>query len=171
MTNDIEYWISTVHEAVPEAEFISLEPEDGQNALIAAVWLLEDCRYRIVGFGNKAFGKPEFVLEMEASSMEEASDWGLALLQFVDDHRQTSDIVSGALFSSTKPLVDFSLLDGWLIGLAKSLDGLGLTDPHLTLFPIHASEVTVCKEVGLSNFLKKVAGSVYQPNRKAINKP
>jgi hypothetical protein len=170
MQNPIEIWISTLHQAVPDAEFVSLEPEDETNPLLAAVWLLEESLYRIVGYGNAAFGKPEFVLEINARTLDEATEWALALLQFVDDHRHTSSLVPGALFAGTTPLVDFSDLQGWVVGLAKALDALGLEQPHLTVYPIYTEEVEVFKEVGLSKFLGRAGAQIHQPARKPIKK-
>jgi len=165
MPTDVESWIATVHNALPDAEFLSLEPEDGKHALLAAVWLEEGNLYRILGFGNQAFGKPECFLEIQADNQDQAADWGLALLELLDDHRTSADFVPGALFAASQALVSFSPLQGWLIGLACNFETLQLTTPHLHIYPIYQQEVETCKQVGLVKFLQKVGQEITAPTR------
>jgi hypothetical protein len=171
MPTDIEHWIATVHAALPDAEFLSLEPEDGTHALLAAVWLQEGHTYRILAFGNQSYGKPEFVLDMDADDQDQAYEWALALLQFLDDNRQSADMVPGALFAADQPLVDFAAMQGWLVGLACTLETLGLQTPHVRIYPIYKAEVDTCKAVGLSLFLKKAGQDIRNPRRLPLLPP
>ena len=169
MADPIESWISTLHLALPNAEFVSLEPDDAANALLAAYWLDKDLkRYRILTYANQLYRKPDFLLEMEATSPEEAAEWALAALQFSDDHRHLTDLVPGALFAKTTPLVDFSTLDAWVVGLAVPPITPGVDLPLLSLYTIYKEEVEVCKTVGLGPFLRKAGALIYQPDRLAI---
>gem|GEM_PF-4275853 len=168
---DIENWIASVHLAVPDAEFVSLEPEDGKHALLAAVWLQEGDVYRILSFGNQAFAKPDLVLEMQAHTQDQANEWALALLEFLDDSRPKDDLVSGALFAANKALLDFSPMQGWVLGVAISLETLGLQTSHLHVYPIYQSEIAVCKQVGLVQFLRKMGEELTNPHRLACPAP
>jgi len=170
MATDVERWIYHLHQALPEAEFVSLEPEDGENALIAAVWPTGNGVYRILTHANTYYGKPEFVMDMEASSLDEASEWALAALQFSDDHRHLSDVVPGALFAGKVPHVDFAELNGWVIGLAITPDFFSADEAHLALYPIYASEVDLFKEVGLTTFLRKAGALIRNANRPALTR-
>ena len=160
-----------VHLAKPNAEFISLEPEDNTNALLAAYWFEESLGlFRILTFANQPFQKPDFLLQIEARNTDQAAEWALAALQFADDHRHQTDILPGALFTSTTPHVEDSGLDGWVIGLAAPSVIPKLPAPHLALYPIYNKEVEVFKAVGLTPFLKKAGFSIYEPNRQPIKK-
>jgi hypothetical protein len=170
MASEIETWMANVHLAVPVAEFVSLEPEDGQNALLAATWQIETGLYRSVSFGNQAFSKPEFVLDMQAKSAEEASEWALALLGFCDDQRGSAALVPGALFAATQAHVDFANFDGWVVGLAVDFSSYGLQLPHLAIYPIYATEVPIFKEVGLARFLERTGQAIHRYDRPVIEK-
>lgn len=166
MSVSIETWIKALHHTQPEAQFVSLEPEDGTNALLAAVWPLSGTdRFQAVSYANHAFGKAELAIEVAANSTEEAAEWALAMLEFIDDHRATTDLVPGAMFMASKPHVDFAPADAWVIGLARQIELADATGPHLSLYPIFQGEIEVLRRVGLSAFLKKLGPEVTNPHR------
>ncbi len=166
MSVAIEAWIKALHHTQPEAQFVSLEPEDGTHALLAAVWPLASTgRYQAVSYANHAFGKAELAIDVAASNAEDAAEWALAMLEFIDDHRATTDLVPGAMFMASKPHVDFAPADAWVIGLAKQIELAEASGPHLSLYPIFQGEIEVLRQVGLSAFLKKLGSEVTNPHR------
>lgn len=166
MSVAIETWIRALHQARPEAQFVSLEPEDGTNALLAAVWPMPaPGHYQIVSYANHAHAKAELVLDIVAQSADHAAEWALAMLEFIDDHRATTDLVPGAMFMAGKPHVDFAPADAWVIGLARHLELAEASAPHLALYAIFKPEIEVLKQVGLSAFLKKLGAEVSNPHR------